>query len=52
MKKLLIIEDEAAISMALEDDFRLEGYDVTVARDGKRDYNWEWKAILISYFWT
>ena len=35
MKKLLIIEDEAAISMALEDDFKLEGYDVTVANDGK-----------------
>jgi DNA-binding response OmpR family regulator len=35
MKKLLIIEDEEAISMALEDDFRLEGYDVMVARDGK-----------------
>lgn len=35
MKKILIIEDEQAISMALEDDFRLEGYDVTVASDGK-----------------
>ncbi len=35
MKKMLIIEDEEAISMALEDDFRLEGYEVKVARDGK-----------------
>ena len=35
MKKILIIEDEEAISMALEDDFRIEGYEVFVARDGK-----------------
>jgi DNA-binding response OmpR family regulator len=34
MKKLLIIEDEESIRMALEDDFRLENYDVTVASDG------------------
>ena len=34
MKKLLIIEDEELIRMALEDDFRLENYDVTVASDG------------------
>lgn len=31
----MIIEDEEAISMALEDDFRIEGYEVFVARDGK-----------------
>ncbi len=34
MKKILIIEDEESISMALEDDFRLEGYEVEVASDG------------------
>jgi DNA-binding response OmpR family regulator len=34
MKKLLIIEDEESIRMALEDDFRLEDYDVEVASDG------------------
>jgi len=34
MKKLLIIEDEELIRMALEDDFRLEDYDVDVASDG------------------
>jgi len=34
MKKILIIEDEEAIRMALEDDFRLENYDVVVATDG------------------
>jgi DNA-binding response OmpR family regulator len=33
-KKLLIIEDEEPIRMALEDDFRLENYDVEVATDG------------------
>jgi DNA-binding response OmpR family regulator len=34
MKKLLIIEDEELIRMALEDDFRLENYEVTLASDG------------------
>jgi DNA-binding response OmpR family regulator len=34
-KKILIIEDEELIRMALEDDFRLEGYRVEVASDGK-----------------
>ena len=35
MKKILIIEDEDSIRMALEDDFQLEGYEVLVASDGK-----------------
>jgi DNA-binding response OmpR family regulator len=34
MNKILIIEDEESIRIALEDDFRLENYDVTVALDG------------------
>ena len=34
MKKILIIEDEESIQMALEDDFRLENYDVSVASEG------------------
>jgi DNA-binding response OmpR family regulator len=34
VKKILIIEDEESIRMALEDDFRLENYDVEVASDG------------------
>ena len=34
MKKLLIIEDEESIRMALEDDFRIDGYEVEVASDG------------------
>jgi two-component system alkaline phosphatase synthesis response regulator PhoP len=34
MNKILIIEDEELIRMALEDDFRLENYEVTVASDG------------------
>jgi len=33
-KKILIIEDEEPIRIALEDDFRLENYDVTIASDG------------------
>ncbi|MDX1285288.1 MAG: response regulator transcription factor [Draconibacterium sp.] len=35
MKKILIIEDEDLIRMALEDDFSLEGYEVDSAADGK-----------------
>jgi len=34
MERILIIEDEESILMALDDDLRLEGYDVTGARDG------------------
>jgi DNA-binding response OmpR family regulator len=33
-QKILIIEDEEPIRMALEDDFRLEDYEVEVASDG------------------
>jgi DNA-binding response OmpR family regulator len=33
-KKILIIEDEEPIRIALEDDFRLEDYEVEVASDG------------------
>jgi DNA-binding response OmpR family regulator len=32
--RLLVVEDDASIAMGLEDDLRIEGYDVTVARDG------------------
>ena len=34
MKKILIVEDEEFIRIALEDDFSLEGYNVEVAADG------------------
>jgi DNA-binding response OmpR family regulator len=34
MKKILIVEDEEPIRIALEDDFRLENYEVIVATDG------------------
>jgi len=34
-KKILIVEDEEPIRMALEDDFRLENYEVEVASDGQ-----------------
>ena len=38
MKKILIIEDEELIRMALEDDFRQEGYCVDYAEDGLMGY--------------
>jgi two-component system, OmpR family, alkaline phosphatase synthesis response regulator PhoP len=36
MSRILIVEDDAAIAVALEDDLQLEGYSVQVARDGIR----------------
>jgi DNA-binding response OmpR family regulator len=35
MPRILIVEDDAAIGVALEDDLRLEGYDVELVRDGE-----------------
>lgn len=34
MTRMLIVEDDAAMSVALRDGFEYEGYDVTVAKDG------------------
>lgn len=34
MEKILVIEDEESILMALEDNLRLEGYEVSSAQDG------------------
>ena len=34
MSRILIVEDEPAIALALEDDLSLEGYDVAVVHDG------------------
>ncbi len=35
MPRILIVEDDEAIAVALEDDLRLEGYAVEVVRDGE-----------------
>lgn len=35
MTKILVVEDEPGIAMALEDDLRSEGYEVEVLRDGE-----------------
>jgi DNA-binding response OmpR family regulator len=35
MPRILIVEDEPAIALALEDDLTLEGYQVEVIRDGR-----------------
>src|SRR5947207_2012614 len=34
MVRILVVEDEPAIALGLEDDLKLEGYEVEVARDG------------------
>ena len=36
MEKILVVEDEEGILMALADDLALEGYEVTPARDGEQ----------------
>ncbi len=38
MKKILIIEDEESILMALEDDLTIEGYEVSCAKDGLKGF--------------
>ena len=35
MFKILVVEDEEAILMGLQDNLELEGYSVEVARDGE-----------------
>ena len=35
MPRILVVEDDEAIAVALEDDLRLEGYQVVVASDGE-----------------
>jgi two-component system alkaline phosphatase synthesis response regulator PhoP len=34
MARILVVEDEPALALGLEDDLKLEGYEVEVARDG------------------
>jgi DNA-binding response OmpR family regulator len=34
MARILVVEDEPPIASALEDDLKLEGYEVEVVRDG------------------
>jgi len=39
MEKILIIEDEESILLALEDNLRLEGYEVSSATDGEQGFS-------------
>lgn len=39
MEKILIIEDEESILMALEDDLKIEGYQVSSAKDGQEGFS-------------
>ena len=35
MARILVVEDEPPLALGLEDDLKLEGYEVEVARDGE-----------------
>jgi len=51
MKKILIVEDESSIALALEDDLRREGYETEVLVDGdtatRRAKSQKWDLILL-----
>jgi len=51
MRKILIVEDEPSIAMALEDDLRREGYDTELVNDGetaeRRAISGEFDLILL-----
>src|SRR5688500_956213 len=51
MKKILIVEDEPSIALALEDDLRHEGYETELATDGhhaeRRALSREFDLILL-----
>jgi len=51
MAKILVVEDERGIALALEDDLKLEGYEVQVVQDGvaavKRAREERFDAILL-----
>jgi DNA-binding response OmpR family regulator len=51
MKRILVVEDEASIALALQDDLQREGYQVEVAADGetagRRAQAEPWDMILL-----
>jgi DNA-binding response OmpR family regulator len=51
MKRILVVEDEASIALALQDDLQREGYEVEVATDGetasRRAQSEPWDMILL-----
>ena len=51
MKRILIVEDEPSIALALDDDLRREGYETEVAADGdmaaQKARSQEWDLILL-----
>jgi DNA-binding response OmpR family regulator len=51
MKRILIVEDEPSIALALDDDLRREGYETEVAADGdtaaQKAKSQEWDLILL-----
>jgi DNA-binding response OmpR family regulator len=51
MTRILVVEDEASIALALEDDLRKEGYEVEIARDGdtagRRAQEQTWDLVLL-----
>lgn len=46
-KKILIVEDEQKIARFLELELKYEGYDVTIAKDGREGFEKERTRKLI-----
>jgi DNA-binding response OmpR family regulator len=51
MSRILVVEDEPDLAFALEDDLKVEGYEVEVARDGesaaRRVRGEQWDLVLL-----
>jgi two-component system alkaline phosphatase synthesis response regulator PhoP len=51
MTRILLVEDDADLAFSLEDDLKVEGYEVEIARDGeaasRRGREGEWDLILL-----
>jgi len=51
MTRILLVEDDADLAFSLEDDLKVEGYEVEIARDGetasRRGREGDWDLILL-----
>ena len=52
MPKVLVVEDDDSMAAALNDGFRYEGYEVTLARDGADGLRLAGECSPTSSSWT